>query len=145
MKKKAIISTVLYVIISLHSTTFAKELPTPKANYQESVNIQPRYSALYSSIGSLSISSKGEATCKSTTRTQSNYFAKTKMELQKYTSNWSTIKKWESTNEISTSLSKTYNVAKGYSYRLKTTHYALDSNGNVVESVVKYSSTVSYK
>ncbi len=35
-------------------------------------------------------------------------------------------------------------VSKGYSYRMKTTHYALDSKGKVVESFTMYSNTKSY-
>lgn len=106
--------------------------------------IFPMYIAIISTNNDLSISS-GEADCYGYTQTQSGYKAKVKVELQRKVTSWSTIKSWEKTSTgLSATVDETYSVNRGYSYRLKTTHYSLNSNGNEIESTVKYSSAVNY-
>lgn len=117
---------------------------TVVTNNSEYTEISPKYIAIITPDKNLSISS-GKATCYGYTKTQGNYKAKVKVELQKSGSTWTTIKSWEKTStNSSATVNETYSVTKGYSYRLKTTHYALNSSGSIVESTVKYSSTVSY-
>lgn len=80
--------------------------------------------------------------CYGTTTVPSGYKASVIVELQKYNGGWATINRWSATGGISASVSKSYGVESGYKYRVKSTHRAYDSNGNTVETIVKYSGEV---
>ncbi|MDO4300607.1 MAG: hypothetical protein Q4D26_04345 [Clostridia bacterium] len=135
---------ILATVTLLNSNVFADTNTSVIMDNDEYTEISPKYIAIITPYKNLSISD-GKATCYGYTKTQDNYKAKVKVELQKLNSTWTTIKSWEKTSTSSSAtIDKTYSVTKGYSYRLKTTHYALNSSGSVVDSVVKYSSTVSY-
>lgn len=82
--------------------------------------------------------------CTGKTVVNSGYKANVAMELQQYDGGWVTIKSWNSTGGTRAELSKSYSVSSGYSYRLKTTHRAYNSSGSLVESIEKYSSTITY-
>ena len=59
----------------------------------------------------------------------------TVVRLQQLTdTGWSTIKTWSSTSVGSASVSKTYAVYAGYTYRTSVTGYVYDSNGNIIET-----------
>lgn len=91
------------------------------------------------------IMTDGTASCYGMTKAYNDYKAKVKIELQQYDSKWRTIDNWTKTsNTSSASLYESTPVSKGYSYRVKTTHTALDTNGNVVETITNYSSTKKY-
>ena len=71
------------------------------------------------------------------------YEAYVKVELQQYTgSGWTTIKTWTDRYESYAMVSKNYAVMSGYNYRLKLTHKAYDSNGNLIETLTSYSDIV---
>lgn len=135
---------ILATITLFNSNVFAETVSSINTNNSQYTEIMPQNIAIINNSRNLTISS-GTAYCYGYTQTQSGYSAKVKVELQRKDTTWITIKSWEKTSTgLSTSVDETYSVSSGYSYRLKTTHYALNSSGSVVESTVKYSSTVSY-
>ncbi len=87
--------------------------------------------------------SSGNLTCRGSTRVQSGYSASVAVELQKYTTSWGTIMTWTARGGEEASVNQPYSVARG-SYRLKVTHKAYNSSGNVAESFTKYSDMVTY-
>ncbi len=77
------------------------------------------------------------------TQVPPNYDAYVKVELQrKNGSSWTTIKTWTDRYEAYAMVSNYYAVTSGYQYRLKLTHKAYDSNGNLIETITKYSDIV---
>ena len=71
------------------------------------------------------------------------YEAYVKVELQqKNGTSWTTIKTWTDRYEAYAMVSRNYAVMSGYQYRLKLTHKAYDSNGNLIETITKYSDIV---
>ncbi len=82
--------------------------------------------------------------CNGKTTVPSGYSSGLTMELQKYDGGWTTIKTWSSTGSTRTEMSRTHSVSSGYRYRLKTTHKAYNGAGGTAETIVKYSSEVSY-
>lgn len=72
-----------------------------------------------------------------------NYDAYVKVELQqKNGTSWTTIKTWTDRYESYAMVSSYYAVMGEYDYRLKLTHKAYDSNGNLIETITKYSDIV---
>ena len=72
-----------------------------------------------------------------------NYDAYVKVELQrKNGTSWTTIKTWTDRYESYAMVSCYYAVTSGYQYRLKLTHKAYDSNGNLIETLTTYSDIV---
>ncbi len=95
---------------------------------------------------SFNINSDGLATCYSTVSAQNGYTVQVVMQLQqKGTGMWKTVQSWNDTDESFVVLDKTYQVEKGYDYRLMVVYIAYDSNGNQVESFYDMSSVVEYK
>lgn len=82
--------------------------------------------------------------CTGKTTVQVGYTAGLTMELQQDNGGWDTIKTWSTSGGRSVGLTKSYAVSSGYRYRLKTTHKAYNSNGSLVESIVRYSNIVWY-
>ncbi len=71
------------------------------------------------------------------------YEAYVKVELQqKNGTSWTTIKTWTDRDTDYAMVSRYYAVMSGYQYRLKLTHMAYDSNGNLIETITKYSDIV---
>ena len=141
MKKFVLI---LATVTLFNTNVLAYNVSDIDTNINQYTEILPKNIAIVYLNYNLTISS-GKAACYGYTKTQSGYSAKVKVELQRKGTTWTTIKSWEKTSTSSSAtIDETYSVLKGYSYRLKTTHYALNSSGSVVESTVKYSSTVRY-
>ncbi len=82
--------------------------------------------------------------CYGYTTVPNGYKAGLVIELQKYDGGWATIKTWSSTGGTITEMSRTHSVSSGYRYRLKTIHKAYNGAGGTAETIVKYSSEVSY-
>lgn len=77
------------------------------------------------------------------TEVPDGYEAYVKVELQqKNGTSWTTIKTWTDRYEAYAVVSKNYAVLSGYNYRLKLTHKAYDSNGNLIETITDYSDIV---
>ncbi len=102
-----------------------------------------RFIAITKNKNNFNIASNGEASCYGYTKTISGYKAMIKAELQKYNLGWKTIKSWSNTGGITAAISQSYYVTKG-KYRLKVTHYALNSNGTIIESSTTYSDSIVY-
>ena len=134
---------ILATVTLFNSNVFADTTQNLHTDISEYSEIMPQNIAIINYSRDLTISS-GIANCYGYTKTQSGYSAKVKVELQRKGTTWTTIKTWTASDSAKAVVDEIYSVSKGYSYRLKTTHYALNSSGSVVESTVKYSSTVSY-
>ena len=77
------------------------------------------------------------------TQVPDGYEAYVKVELQqKNGTSWTTIKTWTDRDTDYAMVSRYYAVTSGYQYRLKLTHIAYDSNGNLIESIPDYSDIV---
>lgn len=134
---------ILATVTLLNSNVFAANISDINIDNNKYTEIMPQNIAIINHSRNLTISS-GKASCYGYTKTQSGYKAKVTVELQRQGTTWTTIKTWTALDSAKAVVDETYSVSSGYSYRLKTTHYALNSSGSVVESTVKYSSTVSY-
>lgn len=97
----------------------------------------------------LLLNGNGSVTCGASTNCWAGYTAGVVMELQQYKNgNWQTIKTWSNlTASIHAVLEQIWFIESGYSYQVKSTHscyYAGYGGGQLVESFVKYSRTVTY-
>ena len=103
--------------------------------------VQPRYAYINSVMAGLSIDEIfGIATCVATVTVRDSDSAMLYCLLQRYEDGgWVTIKSWAHTDTITAYVDKQYAVYRGYTYRLKVTGYALDSAGNILETVTQYS------
>lgn len=105
--------------------------------------VSPRYTGTSTIVTDLSISSTGKATCAGTVVLYSGYTATLTMKLQQYNgSYWTTIQTWSTSD--SKSLSKSYYVSSGYSYRVVTSAKVYNSSGTYVETPSVTSATKSY-
>ena len=137
---KKVVAVVLSVV-SLCSTGMLS-YANVKNNSDFDYGIAPNYIAISSTYTALYKNSNGSLNCDADTVVWRDN-AGVKAELQRYDGGWKTIKTWSDKGEDFASVDNDWFVASGYDYRLKTTHYAYDSNWNTVETVVKYSKTVS--
>lgn len=105
--------------------------------------ISPCYTGTATISASLSISTSGKATCTGKIHLYSSYTATLTVKLQRYENGyWSTVKSWSTSD--STSLSKSYYVTSGYSYRVVTSASVYNSSGKYVEGPSATSATKSY-
>ena len=138
-KFKRVIALITAVIMCFGMSTL-----TFAASLSEGETISPKNIAITATDNSLGWVSTGKLNCYGSTDVQSGYKAGVTVELQRYSSGWSTIKTWSSTGGLTAIVDKDYYVSTGYSYRLKLTHRAYDSSGTtVIETIVKYSNVVS--
>ncbi len=107
--------------------------------------ITPFFTNIIFCLNDFNIDSFGKSTSFATTEVRLPSRAGVKIELQQFNGTWQNIKIWEatSTNDYM-SLCNDWYVAKGYVYRIKTTHTAKNSSNVVLETSVMYSHTVSY-
>ena len=141
LKKKILLFSSLMLLLC--TNIFASDLDNYNSYENNSLEIAPRYKYLITNSNSFSITTDGKATCYGFTKTSPDYKAGVKVELQKYTSTWSTVKTWSNIDNISATVYKNYTVAKG-TYRLRITHTVLNSNNKILESSVIYSNTKIY-
>ncbi|MFR6022892.1 MAG: hypothetical protein ACLUGW_01160 [Oscillospiraceae bacterium] len=107
--------------------------------------IQPRYEILGFFTALLSISDDGRASCQTTVYVQTGYRAELTAELQQSNGKgWTTIHSWHAEGSRRVEIIEPKFVTSGHSYRLKVTATAYDSNGNIVEEPIKYSSVENY-
>ena len=90
------------------------------------------------------LKSLGVLECYGATDVPSGYIAYVKVELQQKDGSWSTIKTWSDRYECFAIVDENYAVASGYSYRLKLTYKAYDSNDNLIETLTDYSDIIYY-
>lgn len=107
--------------------------------------VSPMASVITLTKNTLSLGSGGKLTIRGTTDTKPGYTAEVIVELQQKGSKWTTIEDWTATGGDSAGVDVNYYVESGYSYRLKLTHVAYDSDGKIVQALTKYSNnTVEY-
>ncbi len=134
------LAAVLSAVICLSTMSIGSFAAMP-----ESGAVAPANIAVVTTDNALTLGLLGKLTCEGATGVQQGYTAKVIVELQQYNGGWSTIDTWTAaTGTRSAAVNEYKYVAKGYSYQLKLTHIALDSNGNQVESITKYSTIVAY-
>lgn len=103
-------------------------------------DVTPRYTGTSAIATDLSVSSTGKASCMASIVLYSGYTATLTMKLQQYNgSYWTT---WSTSD--SKSLSKSYYVSSGYSYRVVTSAKVYNSSGTYVETPSVTSATKSY-
>ena len=108
--------------------------------------VQPRYLDIYSFSIDLDISSGGTATCSAdvSTTTQTNTIDMT-MHLEQYDSGrWVIIKTWTGSYGPNADMTKYRAVPSGYYYRVSVSAAVYDANGNAVETVGRYSTSIYY-
>lgn len=120
------------------------EQPTSLSSKECSVSVSPAFIAIIEAYNFLDLNAGGRLTCEGYTIVQMPYIAHITMELQQYSGGWSTIKSWEETDTTSALLASDWYVPKGYQYRLRLTHKALNSNNSTIETFISYSRTVNY-
>ena len=134
-------ATILTVIILLNTLL----LPVCAAGQ---TSVQPRYVDIYSFSIDLDISSGGTATCSAdvSTTTQTNTINMT-MQLERYDSDngrWVLVKSWNGVYGPDADMTKYRAVASGYYYRVYVGAAVYDANGNPVETVGRYSTSIYY-
>ena len=139
MKKFILLLTAL----SMFSANVPAETVDTTAVNTNVSEISPRYNCILAVDNDLTISSN-KANCYAYTKTPPKYRAKVKVELQQKGTSWTTLKTWIVTDSSKAIVDENYTLTKGCSYRLKTTHYALNTNGSVAEYITQYSSTATY-
>lgn len=139
-KKIAILMATAMCLSIANMTVSAKE---PIITDDSSI-ISPLNIAITSTKNSLTLGSLGKLTCYGQTDVQYGYNAGVTVELQQYSDGWNTIKTWSDSNSNSAVVDQEWYVNKGYSYRLKLTHKAYNSDWNTIESITKYSNQVVY-
>lgn len=145
MKKKVISLLICILMIAVHtSNVFASEA-TPYALPGGNV-ITPQWNYISKINPSLTVDDSGIATvyCSVTGKMGTTTRVEITAELQRYVSGrWVTIKTFTAdSNSYRVTLSETYSLTAGYSYRVQATVTAY--SGSAVESDVVTSGTVSY-
>lgn len=139
-KLKKMMAVMLGVVcISAVSITSYAENGGDEICYDE---VAPAYSGISTTYTNLTKNSNGSLGCMGTTLVNNGCNAGIVAELQQYNGGWTTIKTWEYYDADYAFVDADWFVVSGYSYRLKTTHYAYDSSWNQIDSVVKYSDTL---
>ena len=102
-----------------------------------------KYSYIVYCANYITVNSAGLVSCDSETDVQPGYTAGIRMDLQKLDGAWYTLKTWSGTQSRNAFVAGNWYVVRG-TYRLKLTHTALNSSGQVLETVTKYSKTITY-
>ena len=107
--------------------------------------MEPFYTGIASMQPSVIISSSGSANCLDKVLMKSGYTDDVTWTLQHQVGNsWVSNMHWSASGKTQINLNKNYFVTKGYTYRLKTVAVVYNSNGSVVETATKYSSSVKF-
>ena len=104
--------------------------------------VSPMNIAIVGTSNILKKVSGNKLSCYGSTDVQDGYKAGVVVELQQYDGGWTTIKTWADNAADFAEVDEEWSPETGYSYRLKLTHKAFNSNWSLVESFPKYSDTV---
>ncbi len=116
--------------------TYAKEIPSD-------IGIAPANIIIGACDSSLEWEGTNTLAVYGGTLVPDGYEAYVKVELQqKNGTSWTTIKTWTDRDFDYAMVENYYAVTSGYKYRLKLTHKAYDSNGNLIETLTTYSDIV---
>ena len=142
MKRNKLIIFIIVIVIVINLMTVNVFVEIAESGISN--EITPQYTTIILVSNNLTLNSGGKLTCEGRTKVQVGYKAGVKMELQELSDDWTTIKTWNSTSDDKEMyISKNWYVEKG-TYRLKLTHTAINSSDKIVETVIKYSATVTY-
>lgn len=125
--------------LQLAALPVSAALPSPGGSIVSPFNIVIAATDYY-----FNLKSGGIFECYGSTTVQGGYTAYVKVELQQKDGSWSTIKTWSDKDVIKAFVDENYAVMSGYSYRLKYTHKAYDSNDNLIETITEYSDIIYY-
>lgn len=149
MKKthlKKLMAVGLSAMLSLSAFAAAPAFAESTENMPEKLrDIVPFNIVITKTSNALSIVSGQTLRCHAETSVASGNNAGLTMELQQQQQNskWQTIKTWSNSGGTKTTLDETYTVSAGYSYQLKLTHRGFNSAWTLLETITKYSNTVS--
>lgn len=138
---KNLISIVLVILILCNSVCAADNSAEQHGYMSVNSTIQPRYTYVTSVGAGLSMDQFwGIATCMAIISVRDADTVMVHCLLQRFEDGgWTTIKAWTHTDRYTAYVDEQYAVYRGYTYRVRVTGYALDSAGNVLETVTKYS------
>ena len=106
--------------------------------------VSARWTYIMGTLNDIQLFSGGRIHSDGTTEVLPSYKAKVTVELQQNDGGWKTIKTWSDTATWCADVCEDWYVVKGYQYRLKLTHQALNSSNTVLETFNNYSSTINY-
>lgn len=142
LQKATAIGMTLILALGATASAAAPSTGTPINNVGGSDSVQNI--AIATMYNNLTKQSSTKLLCEGSTTVRSGYYAEVVVELQQYkNSEWNTIQTWSDTDSYVADVYEICTVASGYSYRLKLTHTAYNSNWGVVESFTKWSKGVS--
>ena len=131
---RKIISSLLALVI-----LFSCIIPASAATKEEAGLFWNKILNIYASISVNQ--STGIVTCSGTITAKSTYPVKVYAQLQRLENgSWRTITSWTNTGTLSATVTKSYAVYSGYTYRIYVIGYVYDNNGNIVESGSEYHS-----
>ena len=142
IKKVAAISMALICATIPNAMVFAEEL---KPDVSVTGGMVPFNVAITTCDYTILQQSPGKMTCFGSTLVKVGYTAKVLVDLQQDGQAWRTIGSWSDKGGRIATVEEVQAVEKGHSYRVRTTHQAYDSNGKLVETIIKYTSIISYK
>ncbi|MBQ3109807.1 MAG: hypothetical protein IJC69_01515 [Clostridia bacterium] len=119
-------------------------MATEQFDYQSS-EATPYNVAITRTSYSFDISSSGIASCYGSVSVRAGYTVRLVMQLQQKGSMWRTVQSWNGTDSTNVTFDETYQVEKGYDYRLMNVYIAYDADGNQVEAFYDTSNIVEYK
>jgi len=98
--------------------------------------VEPRFVAINSIYALLKIDEgRGIATCVGEARAKEMVPVEVMVQLQRLENGtWNTLQTWFASGTYYASGAGSYAIAKGYTYRTKTTAFVYDANGNIIES-----------
>lgn len=134
MRRSFAVLLTFVLLVSMITPCFAAE--------NESSTVTPRYAFIwlnsvdfYRNEGSSSVTS--DVYC----LLYDNYEVQIVCELQRYNnSKWNTIKTWTASGIQEASLTKSWVVPSGYTYRAYATFYIYDNDGFLLETATNYNS-----
>ena len=143
---KKVVALLVAVILSLGVSSYGGKVfasSSDENTYKES-NQGAKYTYILYCRTDLTLQSLGRFLCSAETNVQMGYNAGVVVELQQSNGGtWTTIKSWSNDSAKHTSVNEYWYVVKG-TYRVKSTHTAMNSSGTVLETTTQYSNTVIY-
>lgn len=128
MKRICSFTLALILFLLVVTPCFAAQNDTPA--------VTPRYTYIQANSVSFTINeSSGVASSSTFCYTYGDYEVQITLKLQRYNnSKWNTVKTWTTSGMRDASLSKTWAVPSGYTYRAYATFNIYDDNGNLIET-----------
>ena len=132
-----------FIALSVSMTMFCSFVTVNAAVKDDNEIVSPANIAITAIENDISIQS-GYISCYGRTETTSGYKSAVTVDLQCDNGGWTDLYSWTETGSSSATVDEIYRATSGNRYRLKLTYKAYDSNWNLIETITKYSKTVSY-